>query len=286
MQRRAFVGLAAVMPCQAAFGQSVDMRSFRAQVLDILRQKYPKMQAKAGDEDSLIEIEAGTIDLTNIHGKVRQLPADKRQAALLDYLDRMLERVGQTNGADRDSWAEMSQLLRPRLVSPDIRRTVPSELLLRAFATGGLTAYVLDHGRRVEYVQRNMLAPWGVDSQRVHDVAVANLEALSEDVEIELREAKGGGRFTVIDTDDTYDAARLVLPRFRGRLLAALGEPFFAGIPNRDFLVAWSADAPSGKFVERVAEDSRQQPYPITGTIFRVDRQGVRPVTAAELRKR
>src|SRR3954467_7054214 len=116
MRRRVFVGLAAVIPVQAAFGQSADMRSFRAQVLDILRQKYPQMQARAGDEDSLVEIEAGTIDLTNIHGKVRQLPADKREAALLDYLDRMLERVGQTNGENRDSWAEMSQRLRPRLV--------------------------------------------------------------------------------------------------------------------------------------------------------------------------
>jgi hypothetical protein len=98
MRRRAFVGLVAMMPFQAAVGQSADMRSFRAQVLDILRQKYPQMQAKAGDEDSLVEIEAGTIDLTNIHATVRQLPADERQAALLDHLDRMLERVGQTHG--------------------------------------------------------------------------------------------------------------------------------------------------------------------------------------------
>lgn len=282
MRRRAFVGLVAVMPFQAAVGQSADMRSFRAQVLDILRQKYPQMQAKAGDEDSLVEIEAGTIDLTNIHATVRQLPADERQAALLDQLDRMLERVGQTHGENRDSWAEMSQRLRPRLVSADIRLTLPVELLLRAFATGALTAYVLDHGRQVDYVQRNMLAPWGVDSQRVHDVAVANLETLSEDVDIEVRQVRDGGRYTAIGTGDSYDAARLVLPRFRGRLLAALGEPFFAGIPNRDFLLAWSADVQPAKFVERVVEDSRQQPYPITGTIFRIDRQGVRPATAKE----
>jgi len=273
--------MAALMPIRTAFGQSADMRSFRRQVLGILDQKYPQLRAKAGKEDSLIEIDAGAIDLTNLYGKVRQLPAGRQQAAIVDYVDRLLERVGQADDASRASWAEMSKLLRPRLVSPDMRSTAPS-VLLRPFATGALNAYLLDYGRQVEYVQRDMLAPWNADGQRVHDTAVANLDALSEDVEIELREARGGGRFTAIDTDDNYDAARLVLPRFHGRLLEALGEPIFAGIPNRDFLVAWSADAPFAAFADRVVKDFGRQPYPITATIFRVDRAGVRPATGEE----
>jgi uncharacterized protein YtpQ (UPF0354 family) len=275
---------AALIPARMAFGQSADMRRFRQQALAILRQKYPQMQAKPGDDDSRIEIEAGTIDLTNLYGKVRQLPADKQQAAIADYVDRLVEQVGQTSTANRESWAEMSKLLRPRLVSSDMRRVMPT-MLLRAFATDALSAYVLDHGRQVEYVQRDMLEPWSVDSQRVHDAAVANLEALSEDVEIELREARGGGRFTAIDTDDSYDAARLVLPRFRARLLEALGTPIFAGIPNRDTLVAWSAEVPFAAFADRVAKDSREQPYPITDTIFRVDKDGIRAATAEDRRK-
>jgi uncharacterized protein YtpQ (UPF0354 family) len=159
-------------------------------------------------------------------------------------------------------------------------------MLLRAFATGALNAYVLDHGRQVEYVQRDMLQPWSVDSQRVHDTAIANLEALSEDVQIELRKVRGGGLFTVIDTDDSYDAARLVLPSVREGLLDALGTPIFVGIPNRDFLVAWSADAPFAVFAKRVAKDFAEQPYPITDVIFRADREGVRPTMAEDRRKR
>jgi uncharacterized protein YtpQ (UPF0354 family) len=261
------------------------MPGFRMKVLGIMRQKYPQLQAKAGEKDSLIEIEAGIIDLTNLYGKVSQLPARQQQAAMIDYIDRLLERVGKADDASRASWAEMSKLLRPRLVPPDMRQAMPT-MLLRAFATGVLNAYVLDHGRQVEYVQRDMLVPWGVDSQRVHDTAVANLEALSKGVEIELREARGGGRFTAIDTDDSYDAARLVLPGFRGRLLDALGAPIFVGIPNRDFLVAWSADAPFAAFADRVTKDSRERPYPITDAVFRVDRDGVRAATAEDRRKR
>ncbi|TMJ25056.1 MAG: hypothetical protein E6G95_16875, partial [Alphaproteobacteria bacterium] len=66
MRRRALVGMAALMPIRTAFGQSADMRSFRRQVLGILEQKYPQLRAKAGKEDSLIEIDAGAIDLTNL----------------------------------------------------------------------------------------------------------------------------------------------------------------------------------------------------------------------------
>ena len=260
------------------------MRRFRTQVLEILSQKYPQLQAKAGDEDSLIEVDLGVIDLTNLHGKVRQLPADQQPAATADFVDRLVERVGKLDDANRSSWAEMSKRLRPRLVAPDMRRASPM-VLLRAFATGALNAYVLDHGRQVDYVQRDMLERWSVDSQRVHDTAVANLEALSENVEIEVSKARGGGRFTAIDTDDSYDAARLVLPRFRDRLLSALGTPIFAGIPNRDLLVAWSADAPSALFAGQVAKDFGKQPYPITDAIFHVDRDGVRPAKAAGRRK-
>jgi uncharacterized protein YtpQ (UPF0354 family) len=282
------MGMTAFLPVRAAFGQSSEMRRFRAQVLEILHQKYPQLQAKAGGEDSFIEIEAGTkagaIDLTNLQRTVSQLSTGEQQAAITDYVDRLVERVGKVDDASRSSWAEMGERLRPRLVSTAIGQAAPT-MLVRTFATGALNAYVLDHGRQVEYVQRDMLGPWSVDSQRVHDTAVANLEALSEDVEIELREARGGGHFTAIDTDDSYDAARLVLPRFRARLLAALGTSIFAGIPNRDFLLAWSADAPFGLFADKVAKDFGQQPYPITDTIFHVDGDGVRAAKAAGRRK-
>lgn len=60
--RRTVIGMAALLPVGTAFGQSADMNSFRRQVLGILRQKYPQLQAKAGKEDSLIEIDAGTRD--------------------------------------------------------------------------------------------------------------------------------------------------------------------------------------------------------------------------------
>ena len=42
----------------------------------------------------------------------------------------------------------------------------------------------------------------------------------------------------------------------------------------------------SPSVVARVVKDFGQEPYPITDTIFRVDRDGVRPATADERRGR
>lgn len=279
MRRRWLVGMLALMPGGTAFGQASDMRSFRQQVLGILNQKYAHLQPKAGDEDSTIEVDngskSGVIDLTNIYGKVRQVPVAQQEAEIVDYLGKMLKGFDAEDDKSRSSWAAMSKLLRPRLVSSTLRLPLPT-MLQRPFATGARHAYVLDHDDHVEYVQRDMLQPWGVDLEQVHKTAVANLEELTEVLDIEMRQAKGNGRFIGVVYGDSYDAARLVLPDFRRRLLEMLGEPFFAGIPHRDLLLAWSSDVrQQSLFVGKIAADFKQSPYPITDAIFHVDRKGV-----------
>ena len=158
-----------------------------------------------------------------------------------------------------------------------------ADVVRRPFAPGVVIAYAIDHGRVVSFATGSDLERWKVDLKRVHDTAVGHLDDLSEEVEIEVNFVRGGGAFTTIETNDSYDAARLVLPRFRARLLAALNVPVFIGIPNRDFLVAWSAN--SAQFTNHVAsvvENFREQPYPITDIVFRIDHSGVRPATATE----
>jgi uncharacterized protein YtpQ (UPF0354 family) len=286
MRRRGLLGFAALLPVQAAFGQSGDMRLFRTQVLQFFRQKYPDIPVNPGKDDSTIEIEAGTIDLTNIHATVRDLPADKRQAAAMDVVEKLMESLVPLQREKALSWAEAKPLVRPRLMARDHLHTAP-DLLHLEFSPRVIVCYVIDGERHVRFVNRAEVERWDLPPPMVHDEAIANLEKLSQDVPIEVKQAKGGGRFAFVDTGDSYDAARLALPRFRARILEELGSPMFVGIPNRDFFLAWSSDnAQFDKLVARVAKDFGEEPYPITDTIFRVDRQGVRPATAQERRRR
>lgn len=277
-------GAVSLLPGGAALSQSGGMRAFRDQVLDIMRRKFPDEAARPGPDDGSILLESSTLNLDNIYDTVRQLPAGDREAAIIEFLGVTLE--ASRTKSKSTSWTEVRGVLRARLVAADY---LPSEAeaLSRPFASRVVVAYAIDEGQTVRFASASDRERWKIDLDGIHETAIANLDALSAAVELEIAEARGSGRFVIVDTQDGYDAARLVLPRFRARLLDALGAPMFVGIPNRDFLVAWSArTALFGKFVERVVEDFNREPYPITDAIFRVDRQSVRPATANERRGR
>jgi hypothetical protein len=269
----------------ATLGQSDDLSAFRTEVLDILNRKHPTLNAVPA-EYGVIETDTWSIGLYNIYAAVGSLPAQERYAAIGAFLEQMVPIERSVQGRSL-SWTEAKELVRPRLVPTDLAQVTP-DLLHRPFSPGVIVGYVVDHGARMSFINRSEAEEWDVTASSVDETAVANLEALSVPVAVETFEpAHGAGLFTYIHTSDSYDAARLLLPEFRVRLLTALGDTAFVGIPNRDFLVAWSPDCgPFAKLVARVGHDFREEPYAITDTIFVIDRSSVRPATAAELRRR
>lgn len=67
------------------------------------------------------------------------------------------------------------------------------------------------------------------------------------------------------------------------RLRAALGDILIVGIPNRDFLVAWTPDfAGRAGFVAQISRDMQRRPHPRTDELFVATTDGVRPATRAE----
>lgn len=153
-------------------------------------------------------------------------------------------------------------------------------MVYRPFSDEVRLAYVVDEGDRDRYVLAPLLEGWGASADAVHENAIANLEAMSEHIGLRRKAPQSGrGAFVTVHEKDAYDAVRIVLPRFRARLREALGPDPRVGIPNRDFLVAWSKDfdAEAG-FIARVEEDTRVQPYPLTKQIFVIGQEGLRPL--------
>jgi uncharacterized protein YtpQ (UPF0354 family) len=284
--------MAALLPARIALGQSGEAGTFRAQVLEILRKQFPGIPAVPGKDDGSIEIDSTTVNLGNIRAAVRSLPAKERLAAITEFLERAIESHKLAGSERIPGWNEAKTLLRARLMPAEALREIPS-VLRQQFAPDVVVTYVLDLGRMVRYVDQSDCAKWGLDKgfdvHIVNEWAITNLEQLSAAVPIEpKRLPRFPGAFAAIVEDDTYDASRLLLPKFRTRLLSAFGPRIFVGIPCRDLLVACSADfAGLPELVEKVAEDFRQQPYPITDAIFLVTNSGlVRPATANELARR
>jgi len=269
-----------------ALTEDFTLRTFQTEVLDILRRHFPDKTFSEGSDDAAINYDDQKFYLSNLFASVRRMPRNEREDAVVKYFAQAFEL--NTTKAHSDeitaTWEGARALLRPRLVSVDYLKTQAS-LLHRDFSRDVMIAYSLDVGKFEEFVSDAHATKWGVTVDTIQPTAIGNLEVLSKDIPIKVTPASAGGpgAFAAIVQRDGYDAARLLLPAFRSRVIAALGDFVYAGIPNRDFLVVWSKDfAAHAGFVAQIKKDVQTRPYPLTEEIFVVTPAGVRPASHAE----
>ena len=99
-----------------------------------------------------------------------------------------------------------------------------------------------------------------------------------KNVDIGHKSAKlQGGRkpdpFLASEEKDGYDAVRLLLPWVRSEAAKILGNPFFASIPNRDFLIMWGVENSTpfqNRARQNVALDYDSQPYKLSPLVLKV----------------
>ena len=112
--------------------------------------------------------------------------------------------------------------------------------------------------------------------------AHTNLDERQAKIAIEPTPSKGPnetGTFATV-ADLGYEGALLASEAFRKRAGAQLGTPFFAGVPNRGFLVMWSRDFEhKTEFTKRVERDFRERTHPISPDIYVVSGDSVTPAT-------
>ena len=91
---------------------------------------------------------------------------------------------------------------------------------------------------------------------------------------------RDGGRIVVVTTDDCLASSRLLHPDFHRLFSGPLGSPFWAGIPDRETLVAYSnRRALKQRIRRRLKKDHDSSAYPITPRPFLVTPDGMAPET-------
>ena len=108
-------------------------------------------------------------------------------------------------------------------------------------------------------------------------IARDNLAKYTPELEIKILDNADGGRAAIVSQQDGYDAARLLLGRLHDRLKRELHGDFWVATPSRDTFLAISQGPEPflDRLRERVGEDFRRLPYPITKDLFFVCRDGV-----------
>ncbi|MFN4257605.1 MAG: DUF1444 family protein, partial [Saprospiraceae bacterium] len=111
----------------------------------------------------------------------------------------------------------------------------------------------------------------------LEEIARKNLDTYAPELNVQIVESKEGGKAALVNEQDGYDAARLLLSRLHAKLAPELGGDFYVATPARDMFIAMTPRPEP--FIERlrgrVAEDFRRLPYPITKDLFFVTRDGV-----------
>ena len=268
-----------ILACMSYHGSSTSESAserFRELVLSRLKVDFPNRGFRANplDSDSIL-VDGYQLGLGNLRRKFEQ--SDRSDKSLETLVrEHMALFASETNHAFRfpKSLEEARERLLPQIMPAAFAGDTNQ---VRIPIGGGLIAgIVADDNRAYLYMMWETLGKWSVSQEDVYRIALQNLELRSKG--LKLQEFKRGGTtFIAAGAGDGYDAARIMLPGLKKLIGEKLGFPFNFGIPNRDFLICWSAsvDEESRRFVnERLKEDFQKQPYPISCSVFQVAADG------------
>ena len=253
---------------------SLSRESFVRQVLDIVQAKFPLEQIVTAEQPFSLRINGHVASLENLYRMTQLKPDDLRHQA-----ERWVVELLRAADAP-DETANLDQV-RDRVLPMIIPEAGFSAggAVSRPLVAGLAVAYAVDNDRTITYVAPPRFKEWGISVDELHDLAVANLVARSEEMNAHAAQDDDGKvNLILFQTMDGYDASRLLLPTLHEKLREYLGSPFAAAIPNRDILLCFRNDeATVDKIRPQVAADYDRMPHQITEKLLLVTLDGIAP---------
>ncbi|MCC6322533.1 MAG: DUF1444 family protein [Phycisphaerales bacterium] len=248
--------------------------AFAEQVAVILRRLHPETSVQLVGPRELV-VNGRRLDLENLFRLVGR-DTDRGVEIVEHFLDQLFGEEGITLSSASFDFA------RPRIM-PRIQPETIFDHLVREqvayvpFVNGTVIVFVLDLPNMTVSVTTEQMIKWGVQADDLEEIARKNLDSYAPELNVQIVESKEGGKAALVNEQDGYDAARLLLSRLHTKLAPELGGDFYVATPARDMFIAMTPRP--GQFIDRlksrVAEDFRRLPYPITKNLFFVTRDGV-----------
>lgn len=224
------------------------------------------LRLRAGDAET-------TIDLGDFYA------AYQRDPSQLDIVVQNLVAVATGSAPDRSAteYAELAEriypMLKPIALLADVRERRLPMLAYREFLAELIVTYVIDEGRSVAFVNEEHLERWALDIQDLHEQSLANLRARTRARVDYTVSGVGEQRLFIFDSSDGYDATRLLLADVIAEWARQLPGHIVIGIPNRDFLIAFSDANPEilHSIAQQIQADSARLGYGLTDQLFTLD---------------
>lgn len=147
-------------------------------------------------------------------------------------------------------------------------------LVVRDFIADVQIMYALELKEGAQLVSHGMMKAWGMDPERLHQRALANLDRAHG--EIAVRQVGKLPWLHVVETEDGYAASRVLLHWRWAELTLRLGDLLILGMPTRDVVVLTATLDPQKleQLQETVETVERHQGRPISRRLFQWTPQG------------
>lgn len=250
---------------------------------ELVRQHLDEQGMTMLDHDGMqmtVYADAGEVelDLTRFYEAYRQNPSE------LDTVIRILDRIlrGEIPLRTERDYAELADrifpMLKPIELLLEVRERKLPMLVYRDFPGGLIITYVIDEPRSVAYINEPQLERWGISAIDLHEHAIENLRRRTATQVQALNTGEDDRRLYIFNSGDGYDATRLLLNDVLGRWQTTLPGNMVIGVPNRDFLIAFS-DSNQEIFTavaHQIQADAARLDHGLTDQLFTLEQGAIR----------
>lgn len=259
-----------------------EQRAFQRKVHGIVSQLYPDRIFSLSDDPLKIESDEVVYGLSNLNSKY--LLSDQTSTTLEMLVREQFDSSFRSMApAAKDlPWEEAKNYLMPQLMPVEFLKMAPVELVHRSFVDGVVLGAVIDSESNYQYVNIEGRDEWGIEADEIFEAAFENLNQRSQGIEMMAFPGENG--FFIVSTRDGFDAVRVLSREMSAVVAEHIGYPFFAGIPNRDFLICWSATGDPDfqfKMRQQISSDFDEQPYPLCRLALNVREDGEIEIAAS-----
>ncbi|HVX86320.1 MAG TPA: hypothetical protein VH253_16165 [Phycisphaerae bacterium] len=239
----------------------------------LARNRFPDTLVSIADEDTL-RVGGSPVSLRAL--RLRYLEAPTQLAA---HAKKFFAAVAAQLPASHliDEWAAARDCLMPILLNPSDLHASPERLVSEQWINRLSVGYILENAGNPE---RPITAAdshhWGISLDTIHDHALANLVRRSRDQTMQGQKTDDY-TMLVLAAPDRHNAARILLPEFYQRLRQHLGGTFYAAVPSRELLVAFSAarDDLRERLRKQIAHDFSAAQNALSDKLFLITPDGI-----------
>lgn len=210
-------------------------------------------------------------DLTNFYDAYLRNPG-QIDAVVQTFARVLLGEIPERSEAD---YTILADRVYPMLKKHDILllvadRKLPA-LVYRDFLANLIITYVIDEPNSVAYINEAHLERWNLTVQDLHEQALDNLRQRTAGID-SVTTGTGDQRLFIFSSGDGYDATRLLLADVLAGWARSVRGNLVIGIPNRDFLIAFSDNDPDvlTNIAMQVQSDSAQRDHGLTEQLFTI----------------